>query len=85
MERHQHITEVLEHDNRFSLEYGVPLESVPYWKIREYTDESFDEATAHEWYDAVEQEAREGRYGACAIRKINPTGADTIEIWSYHH
>ena len=84
MRKERRIQDQIETDARILLEYGVPLDTIPYKKIWEKTDPDYSQDVTNEAADIVEKETREGRPGAFVIRlMLDNEGTDNVEVWGW--
>ena len=86
-EKGSQILERIGYDDRLDLEYGTPLGEIMYQRLRIMQVEEFSDLP-DEALDAVEAEAKEGRFGAFVLRIMylgNSTEPqnDTIEVWGW--
>ncbi len=85
MSKERRIQDEIETNGLILLEYGIPLETIPYKKIWEKVDEDgWNEKISKEAADLVEKEKGKGRFGAFVVRRrINQSGDDNVEVWSW--
>lgn len=82
MGKERRIQDRIETDQRILLEYGIPLETIPYKKIWEKVDEiGYSEEISNQATDLVEREKQNGRPGAFVLRRIiDNKGSDNVEF-----
>lgn len=79
----QDIKDQLKYNPKIELEYGIPLDSLPYKKIWEKIAHGYSEEIITAAIDVVESEARKGNFGAFVVKRlISDRGDDNIEVWS---
>jgi len=84
MRKERRIQDQIETDGHILLEYGVPLDAIPYKKIWEMVDTDYSEEISNSAAELVENEAKNGRPGAFVIRRmIDNAGTDNIEVWGW--
>jgi len=83
--KRERIQDQVEHDRRIELEYGIPLETIPYKKIWEKIDlVGYSEEISNEAADLVEIETQKGKPGAFVIRRIiDDEGTGNVEVWGW--
>ncbi len=84
MRRELSIQERLEYDQRLELEYGRPLDSVPYQQIACFSDENDDIflESLDKACELVEREKDEGRPRAFVTTEYDENYNNLYRVWS---
>ena len=80
----ERIQDKIKHQTDMWVEYGVPLDTLPYIRILKIEDDLSDqEGVSRTASEEVEKEAKRGRFGAFVTRRFDPKGeVDIVESWS---